>query len=264
MLTFNRKEIDILNNIACEAGRIIMSYYHESDIQYELKKDQSEVTKADLAANDYIIESLQEFFPNFQVISEEKSKEANLKAAESSEYFIIDPLDGTKGFINKNDEFTVNIAFVKEGKLEYGSIYLPVQDVLYFTDADYKAFKREEGTLKQIEVQQKVTDSMKIICTHREPEKSHIISYLKKKNIKTNNIISIGSSYKFCLIAEGVAGLYPRQAQIMAWDVAAGNALVEAAGGKMLDYSGQRINYQFSCNSNFNITEFIVSGNFPF
>ena len=208
------------------------------------------MTKADIVANKFILRELKQIFPQYKIVSEENSQTNNLLAAKENEYFMIDPLDGTSSFIKKSDEFTVNIAFIKNKKAVFGSIYLPVQDILYYTDENndacqIKNYSKNNTPKTTISVSTK-TNQAKIICTKREPEKSEIIADLRLRNIQIENLLSVSSSYKFCLIAEGKADLYPRRANINAWDIAAGHAIINAANGKVINlHDQQEVTYNF-------------------
>ncbi|MBT4989638.1 MAG: 3'(2'),5'-bisphosphate nucleotidase CysQ [Rickettsiales bacterium] len=244
-----------IKKIAVNAGEIILEYYlGRKDKEVKAKQDNSEVTAADIAANKYLNESLTELFPNIPIVSEENSVNDNLKAAQNSVFFLNDPLDGTRAFINKSDEFTVNIALIKDYKPVFGVIYLPVSRDLYFTDADFKAYKNDQP----IKVASRMQD-YRVICTKREPEKSDVLAYLTKQNLQPEILLSVSSSLKFCLIAEGKADIYPRKVSICGWDIAAGHAIVNAASGLMTDYEGREIQYKFI--DDFKVPEFIVTGN---
>jgi 3'(2'), 5'-bisphosphate nucleotidase len=237
---FNKKEIRKILEIAKDAGNIIMEYYLDyKDPDVSLKKDDSVVTTADLAANDLIIKKLGKLFPDIAIVSEENSEENNLKASKNDQYFMIDPLDGTSSFIKKSNEFTVNIALIKDSQPIFGVIYLPAKDLMYFTDENNQSQKIKNYSKNPDQANKIATannkDNLIVICTKREPEKSEIIADLNNRNISVKEIISISSSYKFCLIAEGKADLYPRKVNIKAWDVAAGHAIVNAAGGSMIN-----------------------------
>ncbi len=248
MIYFSKKEIDTICDIAGKAGKIIMNYYDNyKDLSITDKSDGSPVTKADLAANNFIVTQLNKIFPNIAIVSEENSKLSNVNAAKQDKYFLIDPLDGTSSFIKKSDEFTVNIALIDNGRSVFGVIYLPVKDVLYFTDINNNAYKindfsKNSNNLIKIKNTNN-KDNLVVICTQREPEKSEIIDDLNKKNIKVKQLMSVSSSYKFCLIAEGIADLYPRRASIKSWDIAAGHAIVNASGGSVLDLNKNEILY---------------------
>ena len=145
---FKKKEINNILEIAKNAGDIIMEYYLDyKDSDISLKKDDSVVTKADLSANDLIIKELSKLFPDIDIVSEENSEEDNLKASKNEQYFMIDPLDGTSSFVKKSDEFTVNIALIKNSKAIFGVIYLPARDLMYFTDENNKSQKKQGGRI---------------------------------------------------------------------------------------------------------------------
>lgn len=260
---FNKKEIREILEIAKNAGNIIMEYYLDyKDSNISLKKDDSVVTKADLVANDLIIKELNKLFSDIAIVSEENNEEDNLKASKNEQYFIIDPLDGTSSFIKKSDEFTVNIALIKNSKAIFGVIYLPAKDLMYFTDENNKSQKIEnylkgKNQSREIKIADN-KDDLIVICTKREPEKSEIIADLENRNISVKEIISISSSYKFCLIAEGKADLYPRKVNIKAWDVAAGHAILGAAGGCMID-SLTKKELKYDLKQGFDIPMFEVS-----
>ena len=259
---FKKKEITNILEIAKNAGDIIMEYYLDyKDSDISLKKDGSVFTKADLAANELIIRDLKKLFPDIDIVSEENSEEDNLKAVKNKQYFIIDPLDGTSSFVKKSDEFTVNIALINNSKAIFGIIYLPAKDLMYFTDKNNDSQKIENYS-KGVSQSQGIKtannkNNLRVICTKREPERSDVIAYLKNKNVSIKEIISVSSSYKFCLIAEGKADLYPRKVNIKAWDVAAGHAIVNGAGGKMIS-SLTREELAYNLEEGFNIPMFEV------
>jgi len=251
---FTNKLISKINQISLNAGLLILAYYKNyENLVVTQKHDNSPVTEADLAANNFIIKELKKLFPDIDIVSEENNEEANLLAAQKNEYFMVDPLDGTNSFIKHSDEFTVNIAFIQNKKAIFGSIYLPAKDILYFTDEANIAYKTEKFSLgnnltKKI-LSTRKSNITRVICTKREPERSEIIKNLKSRDIQTKDLISVASSYKFCLIAEGKADLYPRRANINAWDIAAGHAILNAAGGKIINLDNNlELIYNFHYN----------------
>ncbi len=242
---FSQKLIDEILVIAKQAGEVLLKYYAMQNFSVTDKDDKSPVTIADIEANKLIISGLQKLLPQVAIISEENSAQENLQAAKANQYFLIDPLDGTEGFIKKSDQFTVNIAFVEKAVVVFGVIYVPAKDVIYFTAQDGSAYKIEKGYRQKIKVT-KNDKSITVIATKREPEKSEVINHLHAKNLDVKEFISISSSYKFCLIAEGSADLYVRKASIKAWDIAAGHAIVKAAGGNVRSFDGDEISYNFT------------------
>ena len=258
----NKQEIDTILNIAKSSGDLILEYYKGyKELSTTIKQDNSVVTKADLVANDLINSKLLKFFPEISIVSEENNQASNIKAVQNNKYFIIDPLDGTSSFIKKSDEFTVNIALIENQSPIFGVIFLPAKDVMYYTDEKGKSHKIEHysknNESQYINTTNKETDFI-VICTKREPEKSDIISDLKNKNVKIKELISISSSYKFCLIAEGKADLYPRKVNIKAWDIAAGHSIVKGAGGTVIDSTTQK-ELQYNITNSFDVPTFEVS-----
>jgi len=247
-------DITQIKLVAKNAGDIILDYYQsDQEKNTNYKNDGSEATKADIASNYYINKELTRLFPDIPIVSEENNESENFKAAKSPLYFLIDPLDGTQSFIKKQDEFTVNIALISSLKPIFGLIYLPVGNILYHTDAEFNAYKNDKQIFAVA-----ASDKYRVICTKREPEKSEILTYLNDNKIDTESLLSVSSSLKFCQIAEGHADLYPRKVSIYAWDVAAGNAIVNASGGSMKDYYGKDISYKFT--ESFKIPQFVVRG----
>jgi 3'(2'), 5'-bisphosphate nucleotidase len=247
----SKENIEKILKIAHEAGDAIMQYYHDyCELEIVTKSDDSPVTKADLAANKIIVEGLLALFPSTAIVSEENSEIENLAAAKNDKYFLIDPLDGTKSFIKKLDEFTVNIALIIDRKTIFGVIYAPAKDVIYFTNEKNQAIRISDFSSANqgfgVITTSKNKNNLKVICTQREPEKSQIIAALSAKNIAVSEVFSINSSYKFCLIADGFADLYPRHASISAWDIAAGHAIVKCAGGNVFKLGSEsELEYKF-------------------
>lgn len=229
---FSEKEIDKICEITVNAGLITLKY-HKKDVSYNKKEDNSKITIADIEAHNYIFSSLKEIFPEISIVSEESSEEENNSALENDTYFLIDPLDGTSNFVKGGDNYTINIALIINQKPILGFIYVPKKDILYFTKNN-KSYKKHQDKIMQI----KVSTSKKnlvAITTQRKDEKEEVENWIKEKNLEIAEIINISSSYKFCLIAEGSADIYPRMIHIKSWDIAAGHALINNSGGKVLN-----------------------------
>ncbi len=235
--------MEITIKAALEAGREILRIY-QTDFEVEYKKDASPLTLADKQAHEIIISYLGQ--TNIPVLSEEGKDIPYSERKNWSRLWIVDPLDGTKEFIKKNGEFTVNIALVKNGKPVLGVVYAPVLDSLYYGEENLGAYKlKKASTFTDInDVFQKASslplnDAMKdyygIVASrsHLSPETSSYIEEISKgkKNVK---IVSKGSSLKICMVAEGTADIYPRFAPTSEWDTAAGHAVVLASGGRMI------------------------------
>jgi len=247
-----------LSNIAIQAGIKIMEFY-ETDFKVEKKKDNTPITKADLAANSIIIEELKKIDENIPILSEESLVEWN-ERKQWEKYWLVDPLDGTKEFINKNGEFSVNIAMIEKNNSVLGIIYAPAKSLLYFAKKNYGAFKISSSSLLNnlndatsiTASNLRIKDDIRIISS-RSHSNNYFDSWVKK-NFYKYQLISKGSSLKFCEIAEGNAEIYPRFGSTSEWDIAAGHIILEEAGGKIIDMNGNRIFYNTKenlINSNF-------------
>lgn len=227
-------DINRLTAIAKQAGKIIMGYY-KGNHGASLKSDNSPVTLADTAANEYIVSELHKYFPDIPVVSEEGAKDRH----SSGRFFLVDPLDGTKGFIRGSGEFTVNIGLIEEFKAKSGVIYVPVTDELYSGDGN-KAFKNG----KEIKSRLMPHDGIVIVASrsHRNAETDHYIENLKHSYAHLQ-VTSAASSLKFCLLAEGKADIYPRYGRTMEWDTAAGQAILQSAGGSVVTPEGAPFTY---------------------
>ncbi|MDM9632569.1 3'(2'),5'-bisphosphate nucleotidase CysQ [Robiginitalea aurantiaca] len=230
---------------ALEAGKAILNIYNSTnDIEVVHKADDSPLTKADQAANDVINRYLTQ--TEYPIISEENKQIPYEVRKNWDSCWIVDPLDGTKEFIKKNGEFTVNIAFCKNGKPTFGVIYVPVSRELYYGDVDsgmaFKTMVSSEHTLvtplfmssDRLQPANSPSTSLKLVGSrsHMNPETEAFINKMQNQFEKIE-IVSKGSSLKFCMVAEGKAHMYPRFAPTMEWDTAAGSAIVEALGLKV-------------------------------
>ena len=240
------EELLKISNISVEAGRIILDYYNKN-LNITFKADESPLTQADLASNKLITDTIKKITPNIPILSEEEFIEWDVRK-EWKKYWLIDPLDGTKEFIKKNGEFTVNIALIENNRPTLGVIYAPVSNELYFAKKNFGSFKiltsKQLNTLdnaKKISIKINKTNKVKIIGS-----RSHSNPILQKwvsKNFNDFQILQKGSSLKFCLIAEGFADIYPRFGPTSEWDIAAGHIILEEAGGKLKSIDNKEILY---------------------
>ena len=229
--------IDPLLKIAIDAGNAILEVYHPSaGVQIEKKSDDSPLTQADKASNSVICDGLQKLPIQFPIVSEENKMVPFETRKTYEHYWLIDPMDGTKEFIKRNGEFTVNIALVKNNSIVLGVVYVPVSACLYWAVKGIGAFK----IVNKQQLKLKVADftfsdeGLKVICS-----RSHLNEETRKFIEQLNDpvLISKGSSLKFLELAEGKAHLYPRVAPTMEWDTAAAQIILEEAGGKVLQYN---------------------------
>ena len=237
--TNNYAEVtEILKEVSSLASKKINEIYSD-DIKEFRKEDNSPVTVADIESNRIIIDKLSKNFRNIKLISEE-SNERSLQGEE--EFFIIDPLDGTKEFIKKNGEFTVNIALIQKTRAVLGIVELPVSFTQYYSDG-YNSYKKVRNSEKII-TSEKLSDYVITISrSHQDDKTTEFIENLKKNTDKLVNTTKAGSSLKFCLIAEGLANLYIRIGNTMEWDIAAGNAVLNTANANMLDTNLNELQY---------------------
>lgn len=224
-------DIHSITTIALQAGDIIMRYYTTENLDVTRKDDNSPVTQADIAANTHIVEALKQLTPNIPVVAEENTEEVNFSCMGADSFWLVDPLDGTKGFIKQSGEFTVNIALIRKGRPVAGVVYVPVTHELYYAGEENKAYK-QLGNQEAIPIHTRhcAEDGAVVVASlsHRTPETDHYIATLKVKSL-----LPASSSLKFCLVAEGKADIYPRFGRTMEWDTAAGHAVLQAAGGSV-------------------------------
>ena len=230
-----------------KCGQKIMEIYENSNNVIQFKSDKSPLTQADIISHEIINHCLKS--SGYPVISEESK---NIKT-NSSKYWLVDPLDGTKEFINKNGEFTVNIALIKNRYPTEGYVYSPITKSLYLGGLDKKSYKIQNSILQQIRTS-KAANPIRIVASRshlNEETKKYIAQFSKYE------LLQSGSSIKFCMVAEGKADIYPRFAPTSEWDTAAAQAVVEGAGGSVLNTEGERMIYQKNDIRNGN---FIVQG----
>lgn len=228
--------LDIVKKAAVAAGEEILKVYHSDDFDVELKGDNSPLTRADKKAHEVIVEGLSS--TNIPVLSEE-GKDFPFETRKEWDYFwMVDPLDGTKEFVKRNGEFTVNIALIHKNRSVLGVVYAPVLKKLYFASETNGAFLESEGGLAKLDSKSfSMTDEQLNVVASRSHLNEATEGFLNK--LSRPNIVSMGSSLKFLLVAEGEAHLYPRYAPTMEWDTAAAQIIVEEAGGKVLQESSE-------------------------
>lgn len=226
--------------LAVKAGSAIMEIYQSDDFGVDHKADDSPLTKADLAAHHVIVAGLKELTPEIPVLSEE-SADIDFELRKSwDKYWLVDPLDGTKEFIKRNGEFTVNIALIEKGKSILSVVYVPVTGVSYSAAAGVGVFKRENGKKQSIMVKKNSRFKPTVVGS-RSHMSDEVKEYLER--LGQHELVAMGSSLKFCLVAEGKADLYPRLGLTSEWDTAAAQCIVEQAGGKVVTMEGEPLMY---------------------
>ncbi len=239
--------------IAEGAGRRILEVYRgEADIELEHKADDSPLTLADRRAHDYIEAQLNALTPELPVLSEESNLLPYAERREWTRYWLVDPLDGTKEFISRNGEFTVNIALIENGVAILGVVHVPVSGVTYsglcdeaVTGSNSAGAWKSEGSISQeITVAAVGQRQLKVVASRRHKgERLESLLSAIAAGQGLDEVVSIGSSLKMCLVAEGKADLYPRLAPTCEWDTAAAQAIVVAAGGELVDLNFEPLRY---------------------
>jgi len=222
-------------NIAQDAGNAIMKIY-KRDFSIEYKDDKSPLTEADTKSNEIICSALERLYPNIPIMSEENKQTDYDERKNWDYYWCIDPIDGTKEFIKKNDEFTVNIALIHKDTPVLGVVYAPAIDEMYKAKKGEGAFKNDQKLPLKHNEHPKEKLFVVASKSHLSEETQDFINQLDAKEIEQ---VSKGSSLKLCMVAEGVADIYPRLAPTMEWDTAAADAVVREAG---------KMTYQFENN----------------
>lgn len=227
-------------SIARAAGRAILDVYG-GDVRVEWKDDRSPLTQADRAAHALIVERLGALPAALPVLSEESSPEDIGNRRSWRRYWLVDPLDGTKEFLKRNGEFTVNIALVEDQRAVAGVVFAPALDRLYYGAIGSGAFEQlGEAPPRAIRVQQRAAVPPRVVGSRSHPS-GELKDYLDA--LGAHELTSMGSSLKICLVASGDADVYPRFGPTSEWDTAAAQAILESAGGRMIDRAGQPLRY---------------------
>ncbi len=237
--------VDPVSAIARRAGAAILPYY-QTDLDIDRKDDRSPVTEADHAADAVIVPALEALTPDIPVVSEERAASHRTDGASAGPYWLVDPLDGTREFINRRDEFTVNIALVAGRRPVFGVLGIPVQNVIY---AGYTAGngtgaasrQTGDGPAEPVAVRAEPAAGIVVAASRSHDNWDELDDFLDGENVARR--IIAGSALKFALVAEGSADLYPRLGPTMEWDTAAGQAIVEAAGGTVRTLDGGLLTY---------------------
>lgn len=229
--------VEVMRRLALEAGVKIMEIYDSDDFDVKVKSDESPVTAADEAADALISAGLREAFPDVVLVTEEQAESHDVSA---HTFLIVDPLDGTKEFIHRRGDFTVNIALVEDGVPTRGVVYAPAKKRLFYTTSAGRSVEehgaldpKNVGETTPISVAKSNNEALFVVASksHRDQATD---DYISKYNVE--DMKSAGSSLKFCLVATGEADLYPRLGRTMEWDTAAGHAVLAGAGGKVVRF----------------------------
>ena len=241
--------VALLNDVIAlskQAGNAILAIYKQDNFDITHKGDDSPLTEADLAAHHILVSGLQQLTPQLPVLSEESASVAWSERQQWSRYWLVDPLDGTKEFIKRNGEFTVNIALIDHGVPVLGVVHVPVLQWTYYGAVGQGAWVEKDGKVSAIGVVPwpARTQPLRIVAS-RNHRGDALDGWLERaqQGHSAIELVSMGSSLKICLVAEGKADIYPRLALTSEWDTAAAQAVLEAAGGTLVDADGQLYRY---------------------
>jgi 3'(2'), 5'-bisphosphate nucleotidase len=245
--------------IAERAGNVILGYY-QGAIAQRAKADASPVTAADEAAEAVIVPALQALTPDVPVVSEEAVAAGHIPEVHgpgnpSNRFWLVDPLDGTKEFISRNGEFTVNIALIEDGRPLLGVVHVPALATTYGGMVPGIARRRRDGVTCAIAARKPPSDGVIVLSSRSHGDAEALDAFLETERVSGHR--TAGSALKFCLVAEGIADLYPRLGRTMEWDTAAGHAVVVAAGGRVTTLDGAELTYG---KPGFDNPHFVVRG----
>src|SRR5690625_256714 len=239
--------LSALRRLAEEAGDVVLEYYAQGDaVEVRDKADASPVTAADEACEAFILDALKRLTPNIPIISEEAAEAGELpEVASGGRLWLVDPLDGTKEFLSRNGEFTVNIALIERRQAVAGVVHAPALRKTWLgtrLEGEQRAFHgKNDEELVAIRTRSLPTEGATIVASRRHGSGGELDSFLARYQVKDR--VSAGSSLKFCLLASAEADIYPRFGRTMEWDTAAGQAVLEAAGGRVETLEGKPLTY---------------------
>ncbi len=228
-----------LIRLTTQVGNVIMSLY-KSELDIKIKPDDTPLTIADKNAHKLIVEVLLKLTPNTPILSEESEIIEFSERSKWHEYWLIDPLDGTRDFLEQTGEFCICIAYIKQHKPIFGMIYAPLSKTHYYTTDANKAFKQQENIIQPLNVHPD-HHPLKIVIGHCSSHNKQLQDHLEK--CSTYKVFQLGSALKFCAIAEARYDYYPRFGPCSEWDTAAGVCILQGAGGSVVNQDGQPLSY---------------------
>ncbi|MBW4698761.1 MAG: 3'(2'),5'-bisphosphate nucleotidase CysQ [Aphanocapsa lilacina HA4352-LM1] len=243
-LTLSTQLIQQVVNLARRAGEAIMEIYNQADVGTVYKEDNSPLTQADLVSHRLIVGELTKLTPDLPVLSEESRSKPYEERRTWSRFWLVDPIDGTKEFIKRNGEFTVNIALIEDGEPVAGVVHAPAVQTTYWSARGLGAFKQTAAAAAQPIRAAVPASAPMLVVASRSHSGAETEAFLAKlRELGDIDVISIGSSLKLCLVAEGAAHLYPRYGPTMEWDTAAAHSVVVEAGGTVTNLKGETLQY---------------------
>ncbi|CEA03267.1 3'(2'),5'-bisphosphate nucleotidase [Pseudomonas saudimassiliensis] len=234
--------VERLCQLTRDAGHAALPWWQHNP-EVITKADDSPVTAADLAANQVIVDGLRALAPEIPVLSEEDADVPFDERQHWARFWLVDPLDGTKEFIAGSDEFTVNIALIEHGEVRFGIVGVPAQDTLYWGGAGLGSWRQQGDEPAQPIHCRAPATPLRIVASRRHTSADQEALLDRLQQAHNTELLGVGSSLKFCVLAAGEADLYPRFAPTSQWDTAAAQAVLEGAGGRVLDLNGERFSY---------------------
>jgi 3'(2'), 5'-bisphosphate nucleotidase len=236
LIELNQDLLDAVKKIAEEAGQAILDIYQQEDVQVQTKSDQSPLTQADLASHDIITKALKKLTPEIPILSEEGEQ----LEGDVNTFWCVDPLDGTKEFIKRNGEFTVNIALIDDLLPVLGVVHIPVANETFMGMKGYGAKKIKEHQIDNLSIQNNKTRQPPIFAVSRSHLNHATQDFIEQHQAET---IAAGSSLKLTMLAEGLVDAYPRFGPTSLWDIAAGHCILIETGGEIIDLNNQFLKY---------------------
>lgn len=232
-----------VRRIAGEAAEAILEVYQSADLRVAVKADFSPLTQADLASHQHIVAGLQRLAPALPVLSEESQGITYDRRRHWDTFWLVDPLDGTKEFLRRNGEFTINIALIRGHRPVLGVVHLPVPGQTYWAAEGEGAFRSANGKTVRLQAAQTAGQPMKVVASRSHASTPTALFLDKMAQEHDLAVVSRGSALKLCMVAEGEADLYPRLAPTMEWDTAAAQCVVEQAGGRVTTLGNEPLRY---------------------
>ena len=232
-----------VRRIAEEAAEAILEVYRSAEHQVAVKEDFSPLTQADLASHRHIVAGLERLAPALPVLSEESQEITYDERRQWDTFWLVDPLDGTKEFLRRNGEFTINIALIRGHRPVLGVVHLPVSGQTYWAAEGKGAFRSVNGETVRLQAAQTVGQPVKVVASRSQSSTPTVVFLDRLAQEHELEVVSKGSALKLCMVAEGEADLYPRLAPTMEWDTAAAQCVVEQAGGRVTTLGSEPLQY---------------------
>lgn len=259
-MVFSEQIVNNLLSLTIDAGDGVSSFYERNKIEISFKNNGTLITEADMLSHNIIVKGLQTITPNIPIISEENCLIPLAERKGWNEFWMIDPIDGTRGFVNKTNDFCICLSYIKYNQPIFGLIYAPMTQTHYLANSSSEAFKIYNNDWQPLRAQ-KPSETLKVIVGKYSVDKPQIKQHILISTESIDyDITGMGSALKFCLIADGQYDYYPGLGTCSEWDTAAGSFILKSAGGNVIDYNGNQLLY--NTKSDFISPIFFASGDF--